>query len=711
VNNALNNTLFLPFANKQDKLTVTLYSNKARLMILYIAEKPSLGRAIAAVLPKPQRNGDGFIELGNGDIVSWCIGHLLEQAEPEAYNSAFKKWQFEHLPIVPQMWQLKARASSAKQLSVLKKLIQQADELVHAGDPDREGQLLVDEVIAYCGVKGDKLKQCKRLLINDLNPPAILRALNNLKANSDFVPLATSALARSRADWLYGLNMTRAYTLQGQKAGFQGVLSVGRVQTPVLGLVVRRDALIENFVSKPFYQVLAHLQLSANDNTTPFVAKWVPSAACEPYQDEEGRVLHPGLAEKVARSITAQPALVTKLEQKNKKQYAPLPYNLSALQIDAAKKYGMAAQQVLDLTQQLYERYQLVTYPRSDCRYLPKEQLGAVATISSALSGHNDELARMVAQADFSLVSKAWNDKEVGAHHAIIPTEKAMDASRLSADLQKIYGLIARQYLLQFYPPYCYGETTVELTICGGLFRTIAKTEQQQGWKQWFGKNNHNEANAKQQQGNPDRQYATDRQNAEQEQLLPPLQQGQQLFCARGETIEKHTQPPEHFTDATLLAAMTGISRFVEDAAIKQILRDTDGLGTEATRAGIIELLFKRGFLQRQGKQILATSTGKSLIAALPEMTSKPDMTAQWEAALLKISQKELSYQAFMQPLLATLNDLISNAQHAKPEGLPTDTKPKWQQRSARRTAVGADRKPVSAKTSRHKKTASNNNG
>ncbi|WP_306520145.1 DNA topoisomerase III [Rheinheimera sp.] len=681
-------------------------------MILYIAEKPSLGRAIAAVLSKPQRNGDGFIELGNGDIVSWCIGHLLEQAEPEVYNSAFKKWQLQHLPIVPQVWQLKARASSAKQLSVLKKLIQQADQLVHAGDPDREGQLLVDEVIAYCGVKGDKLKQSKRLLINDLNPPAILRALQNLKPNSDFVPLSTSALARSRADWLYGLNMTRAYTLQGQKAGFQGVLSVGRVQTPVLGLVVRRDAQIEHFVSKPFYQVLAHLQLSVNDNSTAFVAKWLPSAACEPYQDEEGRVLHPGLADKVARSITAQPALVTKLEQKNKKQYAPLPYNLSALQIDAAKKYGMAAQQVLDLTQQLYERYQLVTYPRSDCRYLPKEQLAAVSTISSTLSCHNSELAQMVAQADFSLVSKAWDDKEVGAHHAIIPTEKAVDASRLSADLQKIYGLIARQYLLQFYPPYCYGETTVELNICGGLFRTIAKTEQQQGWKQWFGKNNHHEA--KQQHSATDRQQATDQQNAEQDQLLPPLKEGQQLFCARGETIEKHTQPPEHFTDATLLAAMTGISRFVEDPAIKQILRDTDGLGTEATRAGIIELLFKRGFLVRHGKNILATATGKSLIAALPESTSKPDMTAQWEAALLKISQKELSYQAFMQPLLATLNDLISNAHHAKPEGLPTDLKPKWQKRTGRRTVAGAGRKPdtfiKTPKTNRPKKTTSNNN-
>ena len=628
-------------------------------MILYIAEKPSLGRAIAAVLPQPQRKAEGCIYLANGDVVSWCIGHLLEQAEPEVYDPAFKRWQLQHLPIVPSSWKLQARASSKAQLTVLKKLILQADQLVHAGDPDREGQLLVDEVIHWCGVKGAKLAATQRLLISDLNPPAVRRALSQLKSNQEFVPLSTSALARSRADWLYGLNMTRAYTLQGQKAGYQGVLSVGRVQTPVLGLVVRRDFTIANFVSKPFYQVHAHLLL--NSDAAPdssFMAKWQPSEACEPYQDEEGRVLHQGLAQKVATTITGQPAEVVKLEQKNKQQFAPLPYNLSSLQIDAAKRYGMSAQQVLDIAQQLYERHQLITYPRSDSRHLPKEQLKAVATVTQAIAAHDQHLAEMVSGADLTRISKAWDDSQVQAHHAIIPTEKALAASRLSVGEQQIYQLVAKQYLLQFYPPYCYAETLLEVRISGGLFRTIAKTEQSKGWKQW----------------QPSRSKSPT--EADDSALLPPLVLGQMLYCQRGELLEKHTQPPEHFTDATLLAAMTGISRYVEDPEIKKILRDTDGLGTEATRAGIIELLFKRGFLRRDAKNILATTTGQSLINALPDSATKPDMTAQWEAMLNQISQRQQSYQQFMQPLTTNLQQLIAHAQQHVPTGLAQQAAP-----------------------------------
>lgn len=656
-------------------------------MILYIAEKPSLGRAIAAVLPQPQRKADGCIHLANGDVVSWCIGHLLEQAEPEAYDPAFKRWQLQHLPIVPEKWKLQPRASSKAQLGILKKLIGQADLLVHAGDPDREGQLLVDEVIHWCGVTGAKLNATQRLLISDLNPSAVSRALSQLKSNQEFVPLSTSALARSRADWLYGLNMTRAYTLQGQKTGYQGVLSVGRVQTPVLGLVVRRDLAIAHFVSKPFYQVHAHVSLSADDHPDScFIAKWQPSPACEPYQDEEGRMLNQALAQKVASTISGKDAEVVTLEQKNKQQFAPLPYNLSMLQIDAAKKYGMSAQQVLDIAQQLYERHQLITYPRSDSRHLPTEQLQAVASVTQAIAAHDDTFARMVADADLTRVSKAWDDSQVQAHHAIIPTEKRLSAQRLSLAEQQIYQLVAKQYLLQFYPPYCYAETLLELRIQGGLFRTIAKTELSQGWKQW------QPARPK----NPSEDH--------EPALLPPLTLGQILYCQRGEVVEKHTQPPERFTDATLLAAMTGISRYVEDPEIKKILRETDGLGTEATRAGIIELLFKRGFLRRDGKQIIATTTGHSLIAALPQSATKPDMTAQWEAMLNQISQRQQSYQQFMQPLTDNLQQLIVQAQQSLPSGLshePTafSTKPGFRKKSVKKQrAVNGATPTTSAK-------------
>ncbi len=238
--------------------TVFIYSTIGG-MKLYIAEKPSLGRAIADVLPKPHRRADGCIYVGNGDCVSWCVGHLLEQAEPDVYDARFKQWRLEHLPIVPGRWQLKARASSRKQLAVLRKLVKEADQLVHAGDPDREGQLLVDQVIDHLKVRGNKRDSIQRCLINDLNPAAVTRALAQQRDNKEFIPLSTSALARSRADWLYGINMTRAYTLMGRKVGYEGVLSVGRGQTPVLGLVVRRDEEIERFVAKPYYQLIAHV--------------------------------------------------------------------------------------------------------------------------------------------------------------------------------------------------------------------------------------------------------------------------------------------------------------------------------------------------------------------------------------------------------------------------------------------------------------------
>jgi DNA topoisomerase-3 len=618
-------------------------------MILYIAEKPSLGRAIADVLPKPHSKGDGFIRAANGDVVTWCIGHLLEQAEPDAYDPGYKKWSLETLPIVPQQWQMVAKPKTRKQLTVIRKLLKEADQLVHAGDPDREGQLLVDEVIAFIGVSAVKKAGIQRCLISDLNPPAVRRALTRLRNNSEFIPLSTSALARARADWLYGLNMTRAYTLQGRKVGYNGVLSVGRVQTPLLGLVVRRDLEIENFQPRAYYQVLAHLQ---TDEQQQFTAKWQPSEACRPYQDEEGRVLSRRLAESVAGRIQGKTGEVTKLEQKRKQQAAPLPYSLSALQIDAARRYGMSAKQVLDSCQALYEKHKLITYPRSDSRYLPVEQHAQAATVIAAIVQNCEAFAPAQGQLDPGLKSKAWNDKKVDAHHAIIPTAKSSGVARLAKFEQQLYQLIARQYLFQFLPPYRYFETVVEVTIEGGRFTASARQPLEPGWKVLLGP------------------LKEEKVQQQEQQLLPPLQRGQQLQCEQGEVLDKMTQPPKPFTDATLLAAMTGISRFVTEPEIRKVLKDTDGLGTEATRAGIIELLFKRDFLRREGKAIRATAAGRGLILALPESSTTPDMTAHWEFQLDKISRKLGNYQGFMSPLLEQLEQLIQQACTVVPTGL-----------------------------------------
>ena len=636
-------------------------------MKLYIAEKPSLGRAIADALAnqlnQPQKKQQGYIELANGDVVSWCIGHLLEQAEPDAYDEAYKSWKLEHLPIVPQEWQLKAKSKTRSQLTVLRKLVKQADQIVHAGDPDREGQLLVDEVLSHLKISAHKRKNTQRCLISDLNLPAVKRALVNLRSNQEFVPLSVSALSRSRADWLYGMNMTRAYTLQGQKAGYKGVLSVGRVQTPLLGLVVKRDEEIENFVSRDFYQVEARL---VNSNNESLLLKWQPSEACKPYQDEEGRVLHKPLAQNVCQRIAQQSAEIIKLEQKDKQQPPPLPFNLSTLQIEAAKAFAMSAQQVLDTCQSLYERHQLITYPRSDSRHLPNEQHGLAPNVIRAIGENCHPLQEYAEQAQPSLKSKAWNDSKVEAHHAIIPSEKVVSLSqfeKLNQFEQKIYRHIARQYLMQFFPAYQYAETKVEAEIAGGLFKTQAKQPLEPGWKILYDNKSSNK-------------NSTNKQDSTQ--ILPPInldpndkQHGKHAWlCDGANLIEKQTTPPEPFNDGTLLAAMTGIARFVTNTEIRKTLKETDGLGTEATRAGIIELLFKRSFLQRSGKQIRSTEVGRGLINSLPESAITPDMTALWEQQLNAISQRELNYQGFMQPLNQHLLGLIEQAKQHIPVGL-----------------------------------------
>jgi len=624
---------------------------------LYIAEKPSLGRAIAAALPKPHKSQKGYIELGNGDVVSWCIGHILEQADPEVYNNDFKKWRMDHLPIIPEQWQLIPKAQTRSQLTVLRKLVKSASEIIHAGDPDREGQLLVDEVIDYLKVSKTKKRQVKRLLVSDLNLPAVKRSLNSLQSNQDFMPLSISALARSRADWLYGINLTRAYTLQGQKVGFNGVLSVGRVQTPLLGLVVEKDRQIANFIPHDYFDVYAKI---ITPNGERFTAKWQPSDACSPYMDENKKITNKALAENVVGRVTDKPAKVSLVTEQDKKQFAALPYNLSALQIDAAKQFSMNAKLVLDVCQALYEKHKLITYPRSDCRYLPVEHHQQAKAIIEILSNSTDKYAEFAKNADAEVKNKAWNNSKVSAHHAIIPTEKSANNITLNSFEKNIYQLVVRQYLAQFYPPYCYQQTQVELTIAQGKFTVNAKVPQQLGWKVMF--QSSKAKSSGQSNSSPE---------SLSEQLLPKLTQGEILHCQQGVITEKITQAPKAYNDATLLSAMTGIARFVQNTEIKKILKETDGLGTEATRAGIIDLLFKRGFLQRIGKNITATEIGTSLINALPKMATTPDMTAQWEATLTDISERKSNYQNFITPLTTTLTTMVSQAEQQSFDTLP----------------------------------------
>lgn len=651
-------------------------------MRLFIAEKPSLARAIADVLPKPHRRQDGYIACGNDQVVTWCIGHLLEQAQPDQYDPRFARWSLVDLPIIPEKWQLKPRDSVTKQLNVIQHLLSQASEVIHAGDPDREGQLLVDEVLDYFSLDEEKRHNVQRCLINDLNPQAVTRAVERLRSNRDFIPLCVSALARARADWLYGINMTRAYTILGRNAGYNGVLSVGRVQTPVLGLVVRRDEEIENFIPKDFFDVKAHIVTPSEER---FTALWQPSESCEPYQDEEGRLLHRPLAEHVVNRIAGQPALVTSYNDKKESEVAPLPFSLSALQIEAAKRYGLSAQQVLDLCQRLYETHKLITYPRSDSRYLPEEHFAGRHSVLAAIAIHQPDLLPQPV-VDTDKHNRCWDDKKVDAHHAIIPTARNSTVS-LNSDEQKIYELVARQYLMQFCPDAIYRKCVIELDIVGGKFIAKARFLAEAGWRTLLGSKELDEEN----EGTP----------------LPVLSKGDELLCEKAEVVERQTQPPKPFTDASLLSAMTGIARFVQDKDLKKILRATDGLGTEATRAGIIELLFKRGFLRKKGKTINSTDAGRALIHALPEIATRPDMTAHWESILTQISEKECRYQDFMQPMVVRLQELIYQAKNNRApkvfRGLQNEPTPKTVETKSTEKKV-TEKKPKKTVKKRSKK-------
>ncbi|MDR3434718.1 MAG: DNA topoisomerase III [Rouxiella aceris] len=642
-------------------------------MRLFIAEKPSLARAIADVLPKPHRRGDGYIACGNQDVVTWCVGHLLEQAQPDAYNSRFARWALEDLPIIPEKWQLQPRPSVAKQLKVIQKLLLEASEVVHAGDPDREGQLLVDEVLDYLELSTEKRQQVQRCLVNDLNPQAVERAVTRMRANRDFIPLCVSALARARADWLYGINMTRAYTLLGRNAGYNGVLSVGRVQTPVLGLVVRRDEEIENFVPKDFFEVKAHIVTPADER---FVAIWQPSESCEPYQDEEGRLLHRPLADHVVARIGGQPAVVTGYNDKRESETPPLPFSLSTLQIEGSKAFGLSAQKILDICQRLYETHKLITYPRSDSRYLPEEHFAGRHSVLNAIAVHQPTLLPQPAL-DTEQRNRCWDDKKVDAHHAIIPTARSSRVN-LTEDESRIYALIARQYLMQFCPDAVFRKCVIDLDIAGGKFVAKARFLADAGWRTLLGSKERDEEN----EGTP----------------LPVVAKGDVLLCERGEVVERQTQPPRPFTDATLLSAMTGIARFVQDKALKKILRATDGLGTEATRAGIIELLFRREFLFKKGRYIHSSDTGRALIHSLPDIAARPDMTADWESTLTRISEKNCRYQDFMQPLVSTLQDLIMQAKQNRvsPAFRSLPSKPKTASAPKRRRAPAKTRESKS---------------
>ncbi|WP_250658647.1 DNA topoisomerase 3 [Alkalimarinus coralli] len=626
-------------------------------MQLIIAEKPSLARAIAQALPTPHVAKHGYIECGDTTRITWCTGHLLEPCAPEAYQPQYAKWNLTDLPIAPENWKLSPRSNTMDHFRLIGSLLEEATEVIHAGDPDREGQLMVDEVLQYYSVE----LQVKRLLIDNLTPQAIKIAFSQMKLNSDFRSLSLSAQCRQRADWLYGINLTRAITLVERDKGREGVFSVGRVQTPVLGLIVKRDLEIEQFEATRHFTIEASFKPPTGNESinaevdaeinAEIVAVWQTPPSREMHCDEQGRLLNRKIAERVIRTLTAagtntanQPSeallgRIVKIIDKRCHKPAPLPFSLSTLQIEAAKRFGYSPQFVLDGCQILYDKYKLITYPKSDSRYLPEPYFDQRTSLLNTIILNAPQLVESIHNCNSLLKSQAWNNQKTGPHHAIIPTEQQFDINTLHEREQKLYQLICLNYIAQFYPEQVTDESTIHLSIADELFIGATSAVCQNGWGALFDSG----IEAPFSESHP----------------FSSIKEGDTISCHSVNIIAHKTAPPDRFNDATLLSAMTNIAQFVEDPHIRKTLREHDGLGTEATRAAIIETLYRREYIVKNGREILSTQKGRELAANLPKRCITPDTTAVWEATLNTISSSSTKPEEFIERVTEDIRHLV----------------------------------------------------
>lgn len=581
-------------------------------MKIFIAEKPSMAAEIAKCLSGPLVRKDGFIETGEG-IVTWLFGHVLRLAQPGEYDAKYEKWNASDLPIIPSTWKYFVIDSCAKQFNTIKDLVdqKQISEIVHAGDPDREGQLLVDEVLEFIGNK----KPVTRIILNALDEKSIKKALSNLYNNDNYNGLKLSAKARQRADWLMGMNLSRAFTIAAYNAGHKMTFPIGRVKTPTLSLVVRREREIINFTPLDHYGFKAEFQHSNGSFAATWKAKDIQAGL-----DSEGRLTNRNVASELKITLENHPnkAVITTFETKEKNTPHPLPFSLSALQIIAGRKFGHSPQSVLDTAQSLYEK-KLTTYPRSDCDYLPENQFNDAINILKNVV--NIPCLSMWTDADPIFKSRAWNDSKISAHHAIIPTEVICDYDKLSQTEKDIYFLIAQVYIAQFYPLHVYDQTSIDLTYAGEDFRASGKVIKVPGWRELYWS---------------DKEEKEDK-NEDDSGILPAMRKDDAVDFISLKAIKKTTKPPTRFTDSTLLQAMKEIHKYVKNDDLKKQLKNVSGIGTEATRAGIIEDLVNRQFLVVDKKQLKPTEAAITLVDALPDELTYPDTTALWEDCLKAI--------------------------------------------------------------------------
>lgn len=598
---------------------------------LVIAEKPSVARDIAKTLGVSGKN-EGYL-TGENYVVSWAIGHLVTLAEPEAYDVKYKKWNFETLPILPDSMKLEAIKKTRSQLKVLHKLMhsREIDEIICATDSGREGELIFRYIYEITQCR----KPFRRLWISSMTETAIREGFAHLQDGSHYDLLYHSARCRAEADWLVGMNASRAYTIR-----YGALLSIGRVQTPTLALIVEKQKEIDAFVPQDYFEVQADFE--------QYTGFWID-------EKENTRLDLREKAEQIAARVKGQRGIVSQIVKEEKRQLPPLLYDLTELQRECNRKFGFSAKKTLDIAQSLYEKRKMITYPRTDSRYLSDDMAGKIKQTLGRLKDvpvFSSYAAEVLAKEKLPLSKRIIDNSKVTDHHAIIPTDTRLRTDHLTPEENKMFSLVAARFLAVFYPAYVYESTKVYTKVGLDTFLSKGKTVLQEGWQ------------AVEKALLPEtRKNKTEK---EEEQQLPPLTEQQSVVAKRTKVLDKKTKAPPPYTESTLLSAMENTGRFVEDEELKEQMKDS-GLGTPATRAAIIERLLSVGYIMRKGKTLVPTEKGQKLIAVVPEELRSPQTTGKWEKGLSSIAKGKMTEERFLESIRRYVRFLVDDAaQHKK---------------------------------------------
>lgn len=626
-------------------------------MKLFIAEKPELGRAIAEALSGTSQNNKTHI-IKSDSIITWAFGHILKLAKPEDYNEAYKQWTLSSLPFaLPYPFKRIPLPNAQSQLKTIIGLMNKSEvtEIVHCGDADEEGQILIDEILEYARTN----KPVMRCLINDITPKAIQKAIAQMQPNSNFKGLSQSGFARSEADFLVGLNLTRLYTLINQRNGGQGVVSVGRVQTPILALIVNRELENKNFKSLEYFALSGEFQ--CNNQTIQAKLK----------QKEEDRITDKEIAENLKAQLENQ-TFAFSIKSQDKEEYPPLPFNLLNLQAEASRLYGFSPDKTLKITQELREKYQAITYNRSDCEYLPTSLYEESPQIIESLNNNfKEEIGQ--SYANTSIKSKAFDDSKISAHYAIIPTQSKVNLESLTQEQKLIYTLIAKRFLMQFYPPCKYKSYTLEFKFEEYEFGTSFRVDTSLGFKEVFS----NKENKDNEEENQERENTEETIKEDSLSFLESLKSLNQSLCKTIKLNPTKTKPRPLYTMTTLLKDLNQVGKYVKDEKIKKLLIEKDkdkkgengGIGTPATRSDHIKKLIDREYISvsKDKKQnIKVNPKGFKLIENLPQMLSGVDMTALWFEQQKEIQKGSLSKEEFLKGINAFIADLIKENKESK---------------------------------------------